>query len=931
MPTTKQLLRAIREEASKPRKKVTKTGVAPWIQGSGGRGSKPSPNARAEAERQRAMRETQARIDAIAKRQAQAKLFSERRRLDIQKQRELARLRSIRQRVSVDVARRGIQSESARIILQEARRRGIAINTPVQQRRFINQLQKEQREQKPVKAEKEIKETTIKRQPEDTLSTKLVPGIPIPLGISVPGTFVGDKIQFREITKVFAEILGKKGITRGRVANLLTMSDARIDNLNLNSEQKQKIKAVNKFVKGSIKGISQEIVEDPEKIIATTAFSVLTPATLSRLGATPAVMKVLNKIPENIRKKGASAITRSLTAGYLASVGLRVVKEPTAEARGKSLGRIAIGEIAPFQVGTKFGVRGLLKEELQKEINIALKGMSKKRQGAFKDYMKQTQVFKKFEPKPSNIKLNNIESIPKPKAQKVIRNFLKGSKGNVVVGGSVAQTSQVKVTRKLGDMDLYIESGNTHKIAKKLANRLKEAGVKRVSNVRGQVTIEGKKAIEFHNIDRLITNIEGVTPIWASPRSYIVTTPEGIKIQRISVQAKRKLVAGFADPKRLATGKYKKDIQDFKKIADRIFKEAVKKSKNAYFFKKKKLKAVEKIFKRRIPKIPKTKKVKISKIVKLKKPKIIKRKGVTPTRKKVRVAGVGIKKISKKELRKIRLSNLKKARAKLKRIKKTKKITPSQKPVKKKIKIKPSQLPVKKRKPTRPSQPPTRPPKKLRLPPPLPPKRPTPPSQPPTRPPKKPPRPPPPPPLKRPTLTKTLKKRRKAMMIVAGKGSIKRKKQKKPVQVFDVFGKSRGKFVKLNVKPLTKRDALSKGAFAVDYSTARTLKILPKGKSKTPGDLLKKERGYFPKHKRKFRAVRIKRGKKFVLKNKYIEKTKFSIDRRTEKRGLTLQRLLKQRKVQKVVKRKITSTQRKVLLKNLAKARRVKKLKRGRK
>ncbi len=93
---------------------------------------------------------------------------------------------------------------------------------------------------------------------------------------------------------------------------------------------------------------------------------------------------------------------------------------------------------------------------------------------------------------------------------------------------------------------------------------------------------------------------------------------------------------------------------------------------------------------------------------------------------------------------------------------------------------------------------------------------------------------------------------------------------------------------------------------------------------------MKKERGYFPKHKRKFRAVRIKRGKKFVLKNKYIEKTSYAIDRNTEKRGLTLQRLLKRRKVQKVAKRKITPTQRKVLLKNLAKARRVKKLKRGR-
>ena len=176
----------------------------------------------------------------------------------------------------------------------------------------------------------------------------------------------------------------------------------------------------------------------------------------------------------------------------------------------------------------------------------------------------------------------------------------------------------------------------------------------------------------------------------------------------------------------------------------------------------------------------------------------------------------------------------------------------------------------------------------------------------------------------------------------------KKKPLKTPVQVFDVFGKSKGKFVKLNIKPLTRADALSKGAFAIDNTTARTFKISPKGKSKTPSALLKSERNYFKRQGFKLREVRIKKGRKFQLKQKYIEKSKYAIDTRSEKSGLTLAKHIQQRKkrarriatstrkravrtpvrrkntgrVTRVpLKRKITPARRKVMLKNLAKAR----------
>ena len=144
------------------------------------------------------------------------------------------------------------------------------------------------------------------------------------------------------------------------------------------------------------------------------------------------------------------------------------------------------------------------------------------------------------------------------------------------------------------------------------------------------------------------------------------------------------------------------------------------------------------------------------------------------------------------------------------------------------------------------------------------------------------------------------------------KKRIMRKKKTKPQQVFDVFGKSRGKFVKLSRTPLTKTDALSKGAFAIDKTTARTFKIVPAGKAKKTGKLLKGERGYFRRTRKKLRAVKIRKGKKFAIKRKFIEKRKYAIDTKSEKKGLTIAKLLKQRRDsihrKRIIKRKTHQT-----------------------
>lgn len=126
-----------------------------------------------------------------------------------------------------------------------------------------------------------------------------------------------------------------------------------------------------------------------------------------------------------------------------------------------------------------------------------------------------------------------------------------------------------------------------------------------------------------------------------------------------------------------------------------------------------------------------------------------------------------------------------------------------------------------------------------------------------------------------------------------------KKKRKKPKlkQGYIVFGKSRGKFLRLNKKPLSEKNALNRGAFAVDHTTARTFKIKRVGKFKKLGRITKQEGNYFKRTRKKYRRFKIKKGVKRPLVRKYIErKGRGLIDTRGEKRGLTLRRLIERRR-----------------------------------
>lgn len=504
---------------------------------------------------------------------------------------------------------------------------------------------------------------------------KIIPGVtlsgkPAFLAKDEPALFLSD------ITREAFRTLEKRGFSKKRISKIISFEPETIETFTfLSDKEKEDLKKLSKFKEGTILGILEAVEKEPEKIIVITGGSfalsqLIAGGAVAGFGAKfasklPIADKVLKLIPLSVKRKGGIVLSRALGASYLASAGLRVIAQPTPEKKGKVLGNIIATEATPFWIGSRAGVQGVLRRNVKREIEREVNKLPFNKKEAFRSYIKQAEILSKYEPEARNIKLSNIESIKNSRAQKEIRNFLKSNKKEVVVGGSVAQTGQINIKRKLGDMDLYIDGKKSPTaMARQLANQLRKAGVQRVSSAKGQVTIAGKKSIEFHDIDRLLTNIEQVIPSWQNPRKYIIKTPEGIKIQRIGLQARRKAVAGFADPKRFATGKYKKDLQDFRVIANKLFKNAEISARKSIFFRESKIKALEKEFgvkiSRKFPKETKFRKPKITikkikgkfKIVEVKKVKVKKVKIKKPKQLKKRVRKIKKIKVRKKNKKK---------------------------------------------------------------------------------------------------------------------------------------------------------------------------------------------------------------------------------------------------------------------------------------
>lgn len=165
---------------------------------------------------------------------------------------------------------------------------------------------------------------------------------------------------------------------------------------------------------------------------------------------------------------------------------------------------------------------------------------------------------------------------------------------------------------------------------------------------------------------------------------------------------------------------------------------------------------------------------------------------------------------------------------------------------------------------------------------------------------------------------------------------IKQRRKKKVVRSYDVFGrplkkkgaKRKPKLIKINKRRLSELDAKNLRNFVLDTSLARTGSIKRRRVGKPQKPLLRVPSGFAKRTTQKFRRFKIKKGKRIPLpKGKVIERGRNLLDTRSEREKITLKRrlasLTKSSKI-KVRKAKRTPAQRKQMLKNLSKARQVK-------
>lgn len=150
----------------------------------------------------------------------------------------------------------------------------------------------------------------------------------------------------------------------------------------------------------------------------------------------------------------------------------------------------------------------------------------------------------------------------------------------------------------------------------------------------------------------------------------------------------------------------------------------------------------------------------------------------------------------------------------------------------------------------------------------------------------------------------------------------KKKKLKRKQDVYYVVVKRRGKFVKLNVKPLVMRDAKDFLAYKLDHGLERSAWFEPLGKSKYIVVLPAKMKGYFSKNSKKLRPFKIRTGRKRLIRNGYIEKRKFISDTKREKGQLRVARRKARIRKKALTKRK----SKKLSRRNVKKIRRRKKL-----
>jgi len=199
----------------------------------------------------------------------------------------------------------------------------------------------------------------------------------------------------------------------------------------------------------------------------------------------------------------------------------------------------------------------------------AIEELTPKKLAEFERFELSVQDLKGIRTRAKIIDLKEVERLP-PKAASALDRVILRRKREIVIGGSVAQRTQIEGKSRIpADVDIFTR-GDTKQLVQEIATELKQAGVERVSTVRGkQVTIAGKKAVEVKELSLLEQNIKKVQLPFIPVGSAFATTPRGVRVLRLGSQAQRKLIGGFGlEQERIRA----KDVADLPSILKQLRK-----------------------------------------------------------------------------------------------------------------------------------------------------------------------------------------------------------------------------------------------------------------------------------------------------------------------------------------------------------------------
>ena len=266
--------------------------------------------------------------------------------------------------------------------------------------------------------------------------------------------------------------------------------------------------------RGIIGRTAQRLIEIP------LSFSIATGGVFAAAGEKAIITKEALEVPEIEKRKVREELF------------IEAPKRVVTEFKGSPLEeKIATGifvAAAPFLGG------GVLRRFATKQVTRtkAIKELTPTEKAKLERFELSVRELKGIRTQPERINLQEVERLT-PRAAKALEKVILREKENIVVGGSVAQRTQIIGKSRIPeDIDIFT-SRKPKELVEEIAAELKGAGVERVSTVRGkQITIKGKKAIEVKELGLLKQNIQKVQLPLQFVSSAFVKTPRGVRVLR---------------------------------------------------------------------------------------------------------------------------------------------------------------------------------------------------------------------------------------------------------------------------------------------------------------------------------------------------------------------------------------------------------------